>query len=116
MMIGLCTTKRNSNTSLIINDDMVSDSNDIADSNNFVSIGTELSDSISSNVNLMSYVSYVENSMFMADLKERMRRQGCHITVENTSAGWDNLPTSIVEKCVDGYLASFYIISLLNRT
>ena len=72
MIIGLGTTKRNSNTSFIINNDIVSDSNNIANAfnNYFVSIGAELSDSISSNVNPMSYVSYVENSMFMPDLKE----------------------------------------------
>ena len=72
MIIGLGTTKRNSNTSFIINDDIVSDSNNIANGFNkyIVSIGAELSDSILNNVNPMSYVSYVENSMFMPDLKE----------------------------------------------
>ena len=53
MIIGLSTTKRNSNTSFIINDGIVSDSNNIANAfNNYlVSIGAELSDSISSYVN-----------------------------------------------------------------
>ena len=54
MIIGLGTTKRNSTTSFIINDDIVSDSNSIANAfNNYrISIGAELSDSISSNVNI----------------------------------------------------------------
>ena len=103
-------------TSFIINDAIVSDSNNIANAfnNYFVSIGAELSDSISSNVNSMSYVSYVENRMFMPDLKE------CEVgdvilQLKNTSAGWDNLPTSIGKKCVDGYLAPLtYILNVLN--
>ena len=117
MIIGLGTTKRNSKTSFIINDDIVSDSDNIANAfnNYFVSIGAELSDSISSNVNPMSYVSYVENSMFMPDLKE------CEVgdvilQLKNTSAGWDNLPTSIGKKCVDGYLAPLtYILNMCIR-
>ena len=65
MIIGLGTTKRNSNTSFIINDDIVPDDNNIANAfnNYFGSIGAKLSDSISSNANPMSYVSHVENSL-----------------------------------------------------
>ena len=74
----------------------MSDSNTNANAfnNYFVSIGAELSDSISSNVNPMSYVSYVENSMFMTDLKECEVRDVIS-KLKNTSAGWDNLPTSM---------------------
>ena len=88
MIIGLGTTKRNSKTSFIINDDIVSDSNNIANAFNdyFVSIGAELSDSIFSNVNPMSYASYVENSMFMPDLKECEVRDVI-LQLKNTSAG-----------------------------
>ena len=117
MIIGLGTTKRNSKTSFIINDDIVSDSDNIANAfnNYFVSIGAELSDSISSNVNPMSYVSYVENSMFMPDLKECEVRDVI-LQLKNTSAGWDNLPTSIGKKCVDGYLAPLtYILNMCIR-
>ena len=58
MIIGLGTTKRNSNTSFIINDDILSDSNNIANAfnNYFVSIGAELSDSISSNAGYVIYI------------------------------------------------------------
>ena len=61
MILKLGTTKRNSNTSFHINGDIVSDSNNIdnAFNNYFVFIGAELSDSISSNVNPISYVLYV---------------------------------------------------------
>ena len=117
MIIGLCTTKRNSNTSFIINDDIVSNSNNIANAfnNYFVSIGAELSDSISSNVNSMSYVSYVENGMFMPDLKEYEVRDVI-LQLKNTSAGWDNVPTSIGKKCVDGYLPPLtYILNMCIR-
>ena len=77
----------------------MSDSNNIANAfnNYYVSIGAELSNSISSNVNPISYVSYVENSMFMPDLKEYEVRYVI-LQWKNTSAGWDNLPTSLDKK------------------
>ena len=115
MIIRLCTTKINSNISFIINDDIVSDSNIIANAfnNYFVSIGAELSDIISSNVNPLSYVSYVENSMFMSDLKECEARDVI-LQLKNTEL--DNLPTSIGKKCVDSYLAPLtYIMNLCIR-
>ena len=59
----------------------------------------ELSDSISSNVNPMSYDSYVENSEFMPDLKQCKVRHVI-LQLKNTSAGWVNLPTSMSKKCV----------------
>ena len=116
-IVGLSTTKRNSKTSFIINDDTVSESNNISNAfnNYFVSIDAELSDSISSNVNPMPYVSYVDNSMFMSDLKECKVRDVI-LQLKNTSAGWDNLPTSIGKKCDDGYLAPLtYILNMCIR-
>ena len=49
------------------------------------------------NVNPISYVSYGENSMFMPDLKEYEVRYVI-LQWKNTSAGWDNLPTSLGKK------------------
>ena len=63
----------------------------------------------------MSYVSYVEDSMFMPDLKECEVRDVI-LQLKNTSAGWDNFPTSIGKKCVDGYLAPLtYILNMCIR-
>ena len=63
----------------------------------------------------MPYVTYVENSMFMPDLKECEVRDVI-LQLKNTSAGLDNLPTSIGKKCVDGYLAPLtYILNICIR-
>ena len=91
----------------------MSESNNIANAfNNYcASIGAEICDSISSNVNPMSYVLYVENSMFMPDLKECEVRDVI-LQLKNTSVGRDNLPTFIGKKCVDGCLAP--LTNILN--
>ena len=53
--------------------------------------------------------------MFVPDLKKCEVRDVI-LQLKNTSAGWDNLPTSIGKKCVDGYLAPLtYLLNMCIR-
>ena len=66
--------------------------------NYFVSIGPKLASKISSNVNPISYVKSIYNSIVIPNIT-------CHevyqviCSLKNSSAGWDDFPTFVLKKC-----------------
>ena len=66
--------------------------------NYFVSIGPKLASKISSNVNPISYVKSINNSIVIPNIT-------CHevyqviCSLKNSSAGWDDFPTFVLKKC-----------------
>ena len=49
-------------------------------------------------------------------LKNAKSARDVILLLQNTSGGWDNLPTSIGKKCVNGYLAPLtYILNICIR-
>ena len=71
--------------------------------NYFVSIGPKLASEISSNVNPISYVKNINNSIVIPNIT-------CHevyqviCSLKNSSAGWDDFPTFVLKKCSDSLL------------
>ena len=66
--------------------------------NYFVSIGPKLASEISSNVNPISYVKSINNSIVIPNIT-------CHevyqviCSLKNSSAGWDDFPNFVLKKC-----------------
>ena len=88
-----------------INGTIVTDCQTIANGFNdfFVSIGTELANHITSNVNALTYVQNVANSIvipFITSLEIRT----VILKLNNSSSGWDEIPPFLAKDCVDSYL------------
>ena len=90
---------------LTINNVAVTNSIDIANGFNdfFVSIGPELAKDIHSDINPLTYVNNVNNSIVIFDVscdevKNIIR------SLKNSSAGHDEFPTFVGELCVDSYI------------
>ena len=90
---------------LTINNVAVTNSKDIANGFNdfFVSIGPELAKDIHSDINPLTYVNNVNNSIVIFDVscdevKNIIR------SLKNSSAGHDEFPTFVGKLCVDSYI------------
>ena len=88
-----------------INNETVSNSNDIAESFNhlFVSIGSHLAENISCETNPLTYVNNSERSIVILDVTCEEIKGVIH-SLNNTSSGWDEIPTFLVKKCVDSFI------------
>ena len=98
---------------LTINNVAVTNSIDIANGFNdfFVSIGPELAKDIHSDINPLTYVNNVNNSIVIFDVscdevKNIIR------SLKNSSAGHDEFPTFVGKLCVDSYIEP--LTSLIN--
>ena len=56
-----------------------------------------------SNVNPMSYINIVEHSIVITDISYTEVIQVIS-TLKKSNAGWDELPTFVAKKCVNGYI------------
>ena len=105
------------NIDFVIDKSIVSDKTKIANGFNdyFVNVGSTLSSNIHCNVNLLSYVEANPNSMVIPNLTV-----GDIINVisslNNSSAGYDEMPASILKKCIDEYITPItYLVNLSIR-
>ena len=98
-----------------MNDEVISDNLKIANAFNdyFVSIGAELSKNITSTIDPLSFVTPIQNSMFMPELSENEVKTVI-LDLNNSAAGWDNFPTFVAKKCVDGYLTP--LTKIINKS
>ena len=115
MILGLNFRSNISNLTLVINDEVISDNLKIANAFNdyFVSIGAELSKNITSTIDPLSFVTPIQNSMFMPELSEHEVKTVI-LDLNNSAAGWDNFPTFVAKKCVDGYLTP--MTKIINKS
>ena len=88
-----------------INNESVSNSTDIAESFNifFVSIGPQLAENISCETNPLTYVNNIERSIVILDVTCEKIKGVIH-SLNNSSSGWDEIPTFLVKKCVDSFI------------
>ena len=88
-----------------INNESVSNSTDIAESFNnfFVSIGPQLAENISCETNPLTYVNNIERSIVILDVTCEEIKGVIH-SLNNSSSGWDEIPTFLVKKCVDSFI------------
>ena len=115
MILGLNSRSNITNLTLVINDEVISDNLKIANAFNdyFVSIGAELSKNITSTIDPLSFVTPIQNSMFMPELSEHEVKTVI-LDLNNSAAGWDNFPTFVAKKCVDGYLTP--LTKIINKS
>ena len=90
---------------LTINNVAVNNSKDIANgfNNFFVSIGPELAKGIHSDINPLTYVNNISNSIAIFDVSCEEVRNIIH-SLQNSSAGHDEFPTFVGMLCVDSYI------------
>ena len=88
-----------------INNESVSNSTDIAESFNnfFVSIGPQLAENISCETNPLTYVNNIERSIVILDVTCEEIKGVIH-SLNNSSSGWDEIPTFLVKICVDSFI------------
>ena len=90
---------------LTINNVAVTNSKDIANgfNNFFVSIGPELAKGIHSDINPLTYVNNISNSIAIFNVSCEEVRNIIH-SLKNSSAGHDEFPTFVGKLCVDSYI------------
>ena len=103
---------------LTVNNVAVTNSKDIANGFNefFVSIGPELAKDIHSDINPLSYVNNINNSIAIFDVSCEEVRNIIH-SLKNSSAGHDEFPTFVGKLCVDSYIEPLtFLINSSLRT
>ena len=101
----------------IIDKSIVSDKTKIANGFNgyFVNVGSTLSSNIHCNVNPLSDVEANPNSMVPPYLTVRDIINVIS-SLNNSSAGYDEMPASILKKCIDEYITQItYLVKLSIR-
>ena len=69
----------------------------------FVSIGPQLANTIMSDINPLSYVESINNSIVMTDVSCAEVRNVIS-SLKNSSSGLDEFPTFFGKACVDGFI------------
>ena len=101
-----------------VNNVAVTNSKDIANGFNefFVSIGPELAKDIHSDINPLTYVNNINNSIAIFDVSCEEVRNIIHF-LKNSSAGHDEFPTFVGKLCVDSYIEPLtFLINSSLRT
>ena len=88
-----------------INNKTTTDPNEIATgfNNFFVTIGPQLAKNIKSNINPLSYVKSVNNSMVLTDVTSTEVRNVI-ASLKNSSSGYDEFPPFVGKACVEAYI------------
>ena len=104
-IIGLTGPKVSKNLKFDYNNKIISDDTEIANAFNnfFASIDTELASKITSTLNPMTYISNIENSIFVPDVTEN-DVWNVIVQLKNSSAGWDHFPAIVAKQCINGYI------------
>ena len=103
---------------LTVNNVAVTYSKDIANGFNefFVSIGPELAKDIHSDINPLTYVNNINNSIAIFDVSCEEVRNIIH-SLKNSSAGHDEFLTFVGKLCVDSYIEPLtFLINSSQRT
>ena len=98
----------------IINNQLVSDSAIIANTFNtyFINVGRTLAHQIKSNINPLSYIDINVNSIFIPPITEHEIILVIK-SLNNSSPGYDELPSSVMKQCLDLYITPLtYLINL----
>ena len=105
VILGLGKNKCKKHLSFLIDNEYVTDSLQIANALNnfFVSIGSQQSKDIVSDVNPLLYVTNNVNSIVILDLTCDQVRNVIS-SLNNSSAGYDELPPFVAKSCVDGFI------------
>ena len=101
-----------------IDKSIVSDKTKIANGFNdyFVNVASSLSNNIHCNVNPLSYVEANPNSMVTRTSLTVGDIINVLSSLNNSSAGYDELPASILKKCIDEYITPItYLVNLSIR-
>ena len=112
-IIGKNSSNAKHNLTFCINNEMISDSSEIADTFNifFVTIGPILAKNITSNINPMSFVNYVQNSIAVFEISCNEVKRIIY-SLKNSSAGWDEFPTCVGKRCIDSFVTPLtYLIN-----
>ena len=112
-IIGKNSNKSTQRLSLYVYDNTITDSMDIANecNNFFVSIGPLLTEKITSTKKTLSYVDSNTIVIFNVSCAEV---EHAISTLKNSSAGWDEIPTSMAKKCITGFIEPLtYLINKL---
>ena len=103
---------------LTVNNVAVTNSKDFANGFNefFVKIGPELAKDIHSDINPLTYVNNINNSIAIFDVSCGEERNIIH-SLKNSSAGHDEFPTFVGKLCVDSYIEPLtFLINSSLRT
>ena len=105
VILGLGKNKCKKQFSFLIGNEYVTDSLQLANALNnfFVSIGSQLAKDIVSDVNPLSYVTNNVNSIVILDVTCDQVRNVIS-SLNNLSAGYDELPPFVAKSCVDGFI------------
>ena len=97
--------KSSLNTTFTINNRIVTDSREIANgfNNYFISIGPLLANDITCNVNPLSYVKIIDNSIVIVN-GSCSEVERVISSLKNSSVVWDEIPTFVAKKYVYSYL------------
>ena len=75
----------------------------------YVKIGQELASEIDSNVNPLSYVNPVANSIVIPSVSQYEVRQVI-VSLKSSSPGWDDFPAFLGKQCIDCYISPLLFI------
>ena len=75
----------------------------------YVKIGQELASEIYSNVNPLSYVNPVANSIVIPSVSQYEVRQVI-LSLKSSSPGWDDFPAFLSRQCIDCYISPLLFI------
>ena len=110
VILGLGKSRCKKHLSFLIDNEYVTDSLQLAKALNnfFVSISSQLAKDIVSDVNPLSYVTNNVNSIVILDVTCNQVRNVIS-SLNNSSAGYDELPPFVAKSCVDGFIEPIYI-------
>ncbi len=114
-IIGKDSVKAKKRVNFCSNNTVVTDNTEIANlfNNFFVSIGPTLAKDLTCDVNPMSYVRSIPNSIVVLSISAAEIRNVI-ISLKNSSPGWDEMPASVLKQCVDGYIEP--LTHLINQS
>ena len=98
----------------IIDNRLVCDFNVISNTfnDNFRSIGSILANSIHCNVSPLFYVDNIPNSIVIPDISQEAVISEIK-SLKNSAPGYDDIPTSIMKKCINEYFAPLtYLVNI----
>ena len=95
----------------LINGQYISDSKTIANSfnNYFINIGSPLASSIKSENDPLLYFQTNKKSIYIPEI-DKSEIESIFSSVNNSSAGYDELPASIMKQCIGSYIDPLMLV------
>ena len=116
-VIGKQDGQNMANIDFIIGNKLVSDETEIVNefNNYFVTVGKSLTKNTNSDVNPLDYIQSNSKSIVIPDITVRYIINVIS-SLNNSSAGYDDMPASIMKKCIDEYITPLtYLINYSIR-